>query len=1076
MNMADSRSSDEIRTKVLTENTAQGVHNHLTALKSNRARMITRWIWELLQNARDTSATFASIEQGQGEVIFRHDGTKFKMEEIAHLIYHGSTKVEDKGTIGRYGSGFLTTHLLSPIIDISGQLNEGQSFKFPLKREVGSVKELSASMEHAWNAFKDSLPEASPPDGFTTQFRYPGEDAARAAKDGLEDLKKCAPFVVVFNETFSCINIKSPDETVSFKVTHRAQLQGGLQEVTVAENENGNQKDRVFLLAAVRDAAVAVPLELIDNGDRALLAIDNTPRLFLGFPLIGTENFSFPGVINSFVFTPTEDRDGVYLWRNDDEANRKNQAVLEEACDLLINLLQFAASSGWYKTYSRANVPDICEQTWLDSDSLRRLLKEQLIERIRQTPTVLREHDAMIPKESILPFAEEEIGVEALWVLLDGLKEFRQQLPRQEDAVGWRNAIRSWATIRKCKATSFDEAFDGRRLASHIEKETTLENLQKLLREDICAVEWLNQLYQFLRENGLNEVIRTQSIILDQGGCLDELFNLHRDQGIAEELKDIAKLLEWNIRLELRDKRLTSLADEVGVGEWDSEYVARELVKKLQERTDEKPDDDFAKASRHLFKWIVKQEKWNLLHSFPVFAESSEPNGRIRLDLPHPEKEENRPLAPIGAWTEDLRQFSDLFPQSHILADAFFEAVPDPDAWRILDEKGFIRTDVIISKNVNFDKFFPDEPLPEGEHRTADSVTVTDITFLTGTINRVRGSRPLAQKFWRFLIEWVISHDSKGLEVEEAACECAEEQKHRYFQAKWLVPLVERKWVPLEGGRRDKATAQSLARLLRDSEWKPGSLNENPAAVKFLEAIGVTRFDLTREFVAGNPKTHEELDNAFTDILVATEEDISHLNHVRDFALDLANDEELPNVLAERRQNREIVQKNQRLGALVEKLVKENLENEGFSVTRTGVGSDYEIELLQEGQRWLVEVKSTQGQEVVRMTDTQARTAVKEEGRFLLCVVQVESGKTQPELDEVRDKMRFVKNIGSLVEPLCHDLDGFEELRDDITDGNPSGVQLEVESGTARIRVTKSVWDKGFHIEDLSKQLKEEAP
>ncbi len=216
----------------------------------------------------------------------------------------------------------------------------------------------------------------------------------------------------------------------------------------------------------------------------------------------------------------------------------------------------------------------------------------------------------------------------------------------------------------------------------------------------------------------------------------------------------------------------------------------------------------------------------------------------------------------------------------------------------------------------------------------------------------------------------------------------------------------------------------------------------------------------------------KELNNIFTDILVTTGENISRLKHVRDFASDLTNDEELPNIVAERRQNREIAQKNQRLGALVEKLVKKSLEDEGFSVTRTGVGSDYEIELLQKNQRWLVEVKSTQGQEVVRMTDTQARTAVKEEGRFLLCVVQVESGGTQPELDEVRDKIRFVKNIGSLVKPLCRDLDGFEELREDITDGKPSGVQLEVESGTARIRVTKSVWDKGFRIEDLSNQLK----
>ena len=119
------RTSDEVRTRVLTENTAQSVLKYLNALESQRTRMGTRWIWELLQNARDTSVGMdegnlvAQIDYAQGELTFKHNGPKFSMDQIAHLIYHGSTKVEDEGTIGQYGSGFLTTHLLSSEIDVS---------------------------------------------------------------------------------------------------------------------------------------------------------------------------------------------------------------------------------------------------------------------------------------------------------------------------------------------------------------------------------------------------------------------------------------------------------------------------------------------------------------------------------------------------------------------------------------------------------------------------------------------------------------------------------------------------------------------------------------------------------------------------------------------------------------------------------------------------------------------------------------------------------------------------------------------------------------------------------------------
>ena len=37
----------EIRNRVLTDNTAQSVLNHLKALESNRAHVLTRWVWEL---------------------------------------------------------------------------------------------------------------------------------------------------------------------------------------------------------------------------------------------------------------------------------------------------------------------------------------------------------------------------------------------------------------------------------------------------------------------------------------------------------------------------------------------------------------------------------------------------------------------------------------------------------------------------------------------------------------------------------------------------------------------------------------------------------------------------------------------------------------------------------------------------------------------------------------------------------------------------------------------------------------------------------------------------------------------
>lgn len=128
------------------------------------------------------------------------------------------------------------------------------------------------------------------------------------------------------------------------------------------------------------------------------------------------------------------------------------------------------------------------------------------------------------------------------------------------------------------------------------------------------------------------------------------------------------------------------------------------------------------------------------------------------------------------------------------------------------------------------------------------------------------------------------------------------------------------------------------------------------------------------------------------------------------------------------------------------------------------------LEVTRSGRTWLVEVKATREQRGVRMTAKQAKEAVKGKSRFLLCVVVVTV--EEPRLEDVREGMRFVENIGEAIAPLCSDLDKLEGFREEITASESSGVQLEVTSGDARIRVASSVWEEeGFRLEDLADRL-----
>ena len=1087
----------ELKNDVLTANTAQTVFKYLQEQESNRARMHTRWIWELLQNARDASSggthLIASIEYRQGELAFQHNGRGFTQKEIAHLIFHGSTKTEEDEPIGKFGSGFLTTHLLSPEINVSGQLDDGQPFDFRLKREPVSVAALRKSMDESLDEFYDSLSSSteSLSDNFTTRFQYPvGDNAADAVEEGIATLKLYAPFAVVFNQEFSSIHVESSDETLTFEVVSRSPLnQEVLQEITVAERKNGTPRERKYLLAEGEKASVAIPLQSVGDG-RDCVTLGDTPRLFLGFPLIGTENFSFPAVINSFKFTPTEDRDGVFLGQSENQANSENQSVIEEACELHVKLVQFMAKTGGRNIHTLVDIPKIPEAKWLNKKWIGERLRE-FIERIRQTPAVLCGHEPITPKGSVLPFAVEDASVEPLWDLVSEVKEFRQRLPKKDEAIGWCRAIKSWAEVHGCAPTSYDEAFDGSLLASHIEKRDTLDSVRTMLSGDVCEVEWLNRVYKFLLNNKFDDKIRGCRFVLNQACNLDELSNLYRDSGVDDELKDVSDdLLSLEIREKLRDNRLTSLTNEVGKGDFENKDVIKEIIDELKSLTDDNNlNDEFAEASARLLAWIVSSQEWSYLSDFHAFSLKPD-NGKrevLLLRKNNSGDDPDIPLAPVKAWPEDLQPFAELFPWQHILADSFFEAVSDPDAWRMLEEQRFVRTDVLITSDRNFGDFLPDESLlePDVVHRTDHAVTVTDIVYLSkddiGIMDRVRQSRRLAHIFWRFLTEWLVEHDSEGLDARKAPCEGCEET-HQYFQAAWLVPLVKNRWVPLGSRKTARADAQSLANLLRDSGWKPGSLSESPATAKLLKAIRVTRFDLTREFIVeDNEEDRAALDATLTDILVSTGGD---LGQVRQFVEDMEKDKDLLHDLTKRREQRRIVHENQELGRRIEDLVRESLEGEGFIVERTGIGSDFVIEhdLIEEDREmgfqvslndrnWLVEVKATRDQSA-RMTVTQAKTAVKEGDGFLLCVVPVGVDNTDLEKDRICANMRFVQNIGPRLESLCEKLNTFADLRNEaIARSETTDIQLEIESGTARIRVDDTVWLDGICLKDLSKRL-----
>ena len=1104
---------DNEKKKIDEKNAAHYVYYEIEKLDGpDKDDVRKRWIWELLQNALDVPGTDDIIAEvrynaSEGELVFLHNGRSFEANEILHLIKGGTSKDKgDKKTRGKFGRGFLTTYLLSPTVKIMGQLYENSWFNFTLERNFipggddESKDALAKSLKRSLKDFEDSRSSNKPaiPEGFTTQFIFSicGSEAEKAVNEGIDALEQCAPYVVVFNRDFFSINIKKPDETKCFRFNGEKLVASGIQQVTVVENDTEIE----YLLAENKQQNTSVAVRMRSNGEKSVsLPSDKTiPRLFSDLPLVGTKSLSFPAVINSPDFSLPPDRDRVQF--------DKNQGVIKEACNLLVNLIEHAALERWDHVHQWAEIPN--------TESLLRQMGPEwetciknLIKKIRQTPVVLTQSgNPKTPEESMLPVPKVSKNVVVLWDLLKDWQKYREKLPRRDEAIGWYNAIRSWSV-------SEHEALDGLQLAEDIQDCSRLKVLQNKLQEGICAIEWLDRFYDFLKEDELfNNVIRNYSFVPNQVGEFNCLKELYSDKDIDNDLKELEVFfdIEPSIKESLRHTLLKSLEDEVGAGAWDNKSVVDTLIDELKWQVKDDRRDNFRIASPRLFAWIVRKEEYSLLQGFPVFAEEANSDELSIIRLSHDE----RPLAPVLSWPNDLQGYSELFPQRHILANAFFEAVDEENAWQVLETECFIRADVIIRdhREISSDMFKLSGPL-EGDHESTEKFAVTDIAFLRtkdiGIIDRVRQSRPLAHKFWRFLTEWLLVHNSEGVEIIDGIlCSC--EDTHQCYPAAWLVPLVNRQWIP-EKGKSVAAKPETLANLLRGSELDLGSLSESDSMGKLLEAIGVSRFELMREiFIDGNNR--DAVDHAMIEIVRKSEGDVNYLNHaikyietvtsnenlpqdlenlleatdgdiseVTEIAENLKEDEEFKQVVDARLKERRNIKQNRSLGITVEEIVGDHLKklNENFEVK----GGDFEVEPIHKGadyvitlkinQKWWIEVKSARTDRV-KMSSDQAQNAKDRGENFLLCVVPLEPGNTNPDPETVKESMRFIADINNRVTPLCKKIDELKDVQSNINAESSSDVELVIEGGKASVIVKKSVWesDEAFPLGKLAEYLR----
>lgn len=316
---------------------AKRILEKIQSIPSDFENLKRRWFWELLQNASDyNDEVEVKLELYPDRIVFMHNGKPFRPIDTENLIAPDSgkddleTRAED--TIGQFGTGFISTHVLSSHITVSGlikseQREEYHNFQFTLDRSGFTDKEL---LKHAitltsQESNRSLILSSYTPDSFDTVFSYnlnqnlPGILPGQAVAPGLEYIYNVLPYTLAFMPKVKRVKVINYNTNfVEFKeqdfIPYFDSNNFNCTIITKNKIDDALKNEtKIFTLESYGDAAVIVQ---IDNQ-----CIQSYPpkltKLFCSLPMIGTEEFSSPVAINSAKFLPKTERNGIRLSYND---------------------------------------------------------------------------------------------------------------------------------------------------------------------------------------------------------------------------------------------------------------------------------------------------------------------------------------------------------------------------------------------------------------------------------------------------------------------------------------------------------------------------------------------------------------------------------------------------------------------------------------------------------------------------------------------------------------------------------------------------------------------------------------
>lgn len=550
-----------------------------------------RWIWELMQNAKDVENRFGQVSiqviLKEDKLIFKHNGDAFAIKHLTGLIQQVSSKDDQSNNdevTGKFGTGFITTHLLSPIIDVEGYVknkeNRFKHFNIKLDRSPQTSEALIPHIDESLTKLRnlsndDKFPvvenyqENRTEENFDTSFTYnlDSEYELGIAKEGINDLATSLPFTLAFLPKIKSVKIFNlcDNEIVEYEIIETKLLdninEGKINYFKIEKTSGGNDKTYAELILFEKNGitlGTKVKKQAINENYLILPLDDNLPKLFKAFPLVGTENFNFPVVVNHKKFEPTEPRDGLYLKEDKSKEVIINRIALEETLVLLKNLVDWHINKGHLNLAPLAiselpkNDKGYVSEEWYQ-EKIQIPYRQFLLEK----PIVNKEGDIITKLklgEIRIPFYSKlnEEKNNQLW-------ELSNRLHGKEKYIA-KNSFKTWISIvYPQKETWGKEIFYT--LENLIEIISLLKDLNSFktaIDNNGLLITWFNDVFNFIFQEEKHSFFVDLPIIPNQNGKFKKLNELHFDNNIPSALIEINSIFNTDWKDDLIHKEITN--------------------------------------------------------------------------------------------------------------------------------------------------------------------------------------------------------------------------------------------------------------------------------------------------------------------------------------------------------------------------------------------------------------------------------------------------------------------------------------------------------------------------------------